>query len=442
MRFSKLYQLLIILLLSIPFNSLYPQWEIQETGIKSRITNIYFLDSLNGWAVTDTTFFLHTTDGGMDWTKENLSEDVYGLMQIQFISKDIGYACGSLGQLLSTKDGGKTWVLYPYAFDIDFWDIFFVNETEGWAVGERYGNNFGRGMIVHTSSGGAEWNKQVEIETANQFEAKFFKAIRMKNDKVGWAIAGDYFDNFSPTYVYKTENGGENWTILNSPIQRPARRLKLINKDTLWVDGYGVAQMSISVDAGDSWELIQNGGKYISAISPLSGNKGWICSVDIRGNDPSLILYTSDGGISWVEELQLDGQLLDIENKGDYVWIAGTDGLMMRKKINVTAIKDNDYVYNSFELFQNYPNPFNSQTTITYTLPEEAYVRIEICNSLGEVVSSVNLFSQQMGEHGFTWNARNKLGNTVSTGAYFYRISTSYKNAIMREKTSKMLLVK
>lgn len=442
MRYLKLYRCLIAVLLLIPHNTLYSQWEKQETSVKSNITDLFFLDSLNGWAVTDSTFYLRTIDGGINWIRENLNEGVYGLKRIQFISKDIGYACGSLGQLLSTKDGGKTWILYPYPFDIEFWDIFFINENKGWAVGERYGNNFGRGMIVHTSDGGAVWNKQLEIETTNQFEAKFFKAIRMKNNKVGWAIAGDYFDNFSPTYIYKTEDGGNNWVILNSPIQRPARRLKVINEDTLWVDGYGVAQMSISVDGGNNWVLIENGNRYISAISPLSGKKGWACSVDIRGKDPSLIIYTSDRGVSWVEELELDEYVFDIENKGNYMWLSGSDGLIMRKKIIYTAIEDNANIPNSFELLPNYPNPFNSQTTITYTLPKEADVKIEIYNSIGKIISSVSFFSQQIGKHLFIWDAKDKFGNAISTGVYFYRILISYQDAIVQEKTSKMLLIK
>lgn len=442
MRHPKLYYHAVIALLLIHFNVLYSQWEIQETGINSRITSLFFLDSLNGWAVTDSTFYLHTIDGGVNWIKENLNEGVYGLKRIQFISKNIGFACGSLGQLLSTKDGGKTWVPYPYQFDVEFWDIFFVNGNEGWAVGERYGNNFGRGMIVHTSNGGAVWNKQLEIETTNQFEAKFFKAIRMKNNKVGWAIAGDYFDNFSPTYVYKTEDGGNNWVMLNSPIQRPASRLKGINEDTLWVDGYGVAQMSISVDGGYNWVLIENGYRYISAIAPLSGNKGWACSVDIRGKDPSSIIYTTDSGVSWIEELELDEYVFDIENKGNYVWLSGSDGLIMRKKINYTAIVDNDNIPNSFELLPNYPNPFNSQTTISYTLPEEADVKIEIYNMTGKKIKSFRLNSQKLGHYSVIWDGRNDKGVFVSSGVYYGNLKSFSKYGKNFSSSLKMVLIK
>ena len=405
----------------VPMNA--QTWETQNSGVTNTLRSVCFVDTLNGWVTTDSSIYLHTTDSGKNWMIEKVNNDNYGIERIQFITKDIGYACGSYGRLFSTRDGGKTWLRYAGVFEIDFQDLFFVNETEGWAVGQRYGNNWGRGMIVHTSDGGITWQKQFEHETTNQLATKFFKAIRMKNNFVGWAIAGDYFDNFSPTYVYKTDDGGKNWNELPTPIQRPARRLKIANVDTLWADGYGVSPISTTVDGGISWDLYYNEYKYIGAISPRSGNSGWCSFINYNQGSTSYLLYTIDRGNSWKKELELSVNIIDIENKGNYMWIAGSKGLIMRKNLLTTSVDENtNDITNVFELYPNYPNPFNPQTTIIYSLPYESDVEIKIYDLLGNIIGDYFLLTKSKGKHEFQWNAKPYFGKNISSGVYFYQV--------------------
>lgn len=435
----------IILLFTIalfPSDRFAQVWETQNSSVKVTLRDVYFLDTLNGWVTTDTTIFLHTTDGGSNWLIEKINNENYSVQQIQFVSKNIGYACGSYGRLFSTKDGGKTWLTYSNLFEINFIDLSFVNENEGWAVGEYYGLNFGRGMIVHTSDGGTSWEKQLEVESANQFAVRFFKSIRMKNNMEGWAIAGNYLDNFSPTHVYKTADGGENWEELSTPIQRPAQRIKIAREDTLWADGYGVAPMSTTKDGGFSWETSQGSYKYITAISPQSGNKGWICNSDFYHNLPSVILYTTNCGISWDSELSVNDYILDIENKGNYLWIVGTNGLIMKRTALPSSIEENTIIPSLFHLYPNYPNPFNSQTTISYNLQNEGDIEIEIYDALGRIIRTFNFSNQHIGKNELFWDARDDFGNVVSSGIYIYKLKTTLHNGKSSKQLSKMILLK
>lgn len=80
---------------------------------------------------------------------------------------------------------------------------------------------------------------------------------------------------------------------------------------------------------------------------------------------------------------------------------------------------------NSSELFfinQNYPNPFNPSTTISYTLPEESNVTINIYNLLGNRVARIFSSIQPLGTHSIQWNGTDQQGNQVPTGIYFYQL--------------------
>lgn len=70
-----------------------------------------------------------------------------------------------------------------------------------------------------------------------------------------------------------------------------------------------------------------------------------------------------------------------------------------------------------FEMFQNYPNPFNPQTSIKYTLPTAAQVRIEIYNILGQRVVLLMDEVKQAGTHVVTFNA-----GKLASGLYLYTI--------------------
>jgi hypothetical protein len=92
-------------------------------------------------------------------------------------------------------------------------------------------------------------------------------------------------------------------------------------------------------------------------------------------------------------------------------------------------------IVKSYVLYNNYPNPFNPGTTISYSIPEKAKVKIEIFNILGQKVITLSDEIMEAGDHKIEWNARNYSG-----GVYFCRMNaTGTKNF---EKTMKLILIK
>jgi flagellar hook assembly protein FlgD len=101
---------------------------------------------------------------------------------------------------------------------------------------------------------------------------------------------------------------------------------------------------------------------------------------------------------------------------------------------------DNDFApgtISEYTLQQNYPNPFNPSTTISYNLPVNSNVKIEIFDILGKKVNTIFDNYQNAGSHQSVWNGRDVSGNLVPSGIYFYRLSTPQFNQV-----KKMMLMK
>ncbi len=96
----------------------------------------------------------------------------------------------------------------------------------------------------------------------------------------------------------------------------------------------------------------------------------------------------------------------------------------------------------SFRLYQNYPNPFNMHTNITYDLPKEGQVRVEIWNILGMKVATLENRFRKPGSYVLNWTGRNANGEEVGTGIYFYTIRVSNSGQVLFQRTAKLLLVK
>ena len=87
----------------------------------------------------------------------------------------------------------------------------------------------------------------------------------------------------------------------------------------------------------------------------------------------------------------------------------------------------------SFFLSQNYPNPFNPSTTISYQLPVNSKVKLEIFNLLGQKIETLVDEFQNAGFHSELFT----LNSILPSGIYFYQLNTG--NFV---ETKKMILMK
>jgi len=103
-----------------------------------------------------------------------------------------------------------------------------------------------------------------------------------------------------------------------------------------------------------------------------------------------------------------------------------------------TSVKRvNNTIPNKFALGQNYPNPFNPSTIISYDIPTEGKVVLQIYNMLGQEVRTLFDDVQASGSYQVTWNGENNFGRKLASGIYLYRMLYNQQQIV-----KKMMLLK
>ncbi len=91
----------------------------------------------------------------------------------------------------------------------------------------------------------------------------------------------------------------------------------------------------------------------------------------------------------------------------------------------VAGVKEHPAPPEQFILNQNYPNPFNPSTVISYQLSTVSHVTLKIYDALGrEVKTLINDEEESPGTHSVVWNGTDRQGDCVSSGVYFYQLTT------------------
>ena len=174
----------------------------------------------------------------------------------------------------------------------------------------------------------------------------------------------------------------------------------LIVKDTLhaiWMDedlfgcGYRKLMYSLSYDWGQTWSQ--------AAIIYDSD--------ELNEHQPFLFHNTQERG-DMLHCIML-GDLLD-----------GTNDLYYVRRTGVTQVSEHnsEAIPNELSIMA-YPNPFNSSTMISFVSLEGDNTEIEIFNLLGQRINSFTIEGAKEGK--INWDARDALGNKVSSGIYFAR---------------------
>lgn len=108
--------------------------------------------------------------------------------------------------------------------------------------------------------------------------------------------------------------------------------------------------------------------------------------------------------------------------RGDNIFIK--DGVSVVGAVEITSV-----VTQAIELFQNVPNPVVDNTSISFYLPDDAYVRLTVSNTLGQEIMTLSDSSFTKGMHTIDMDA-----SSLSTGVYFYKLEAN-KTSLTKQLT-------
>jgi hypothetical protein len=95
---------------------------------------LYFVDQNYGWAVGYHGLVYTTSDGGENWCKKYIEEDVR-LNGLCFVNLITGWIVGNSGSIYHTEDGGSSWLKQFSNVTNSLWFVQFVDSNNGWICG-------------------------------------------------------------------------------------------------------------------------------------------------------------------------------------------------------------------------------------------------------------------------------------------------------------------
>jgi len=384
------------------------------------ITDVFFLDSLTGWAVTnatnqasDTTYVLKTTNSGDGWiiqhSRLQTGGGFSGYFKVYFLDQNTGYTCDVKGIYKST-DGGMNWESLNAPLTA-YTDMSVLNEDTIWLVTP---DSFGGG-VFRTSNGGASWQNQINLGSTNPNHIYMYNArigfiaednfyLRKTTDSgVSWNVipgAGGFSDMYFrdsltgwKTSFQKTTNGGINWIVQPVPqggniVISQIRSFDNVVNDTIW--GVG------------------------STMITGSGNRGMICRSTNSGDNWQFQVPDSNISIFQYQHIQFAKPL----NGWAYTGVTGVHTTAGGDPIWFTPVTQiSSEVPKEYKLFNNYPNPFNPSTNIKYQISDSKNVTIKVFDVTGKEITTLVNAKQNSGTYETTFN-----GSNYSSGVYFYSL--------------------
>jgi hypothetical protein len=244
-------------------------------------------------------------------------------------------------------------------------------------------------------------------------------------------------------------NVGDKWNYIYSTGYDSYLQQKVLYKDSIGEDGshylfynqYDLCEYKIDTALNVFYyperinfllyNLDANIGEFwkTGASGPMSW--GWLASIE------SMYVFSR---ISIVNKYRYGRTLPDSANSpfGSEEWLASGFGIIYGEGETefmylegcviagdtfgyFTSVEDLEKeIPSDFELKQNYPNPFNLITTIEFSLPHEAEVKISIYDILGREVSILYNGRAAAGSHKIKWDAAG-----FASGIYFCRVQAN-----------------
>jgi len=319
--------------------------------------------------------------------------------------------------IVKTTDNAQTWqtVLNPVnpssrnlVGGIDFGDL---NNGYAWFSQNAYGDYY----IYKTSDGGDNWTQ------VQQFAGPGYISGNLIAFDANTAIA------LGPdTWTQRTTDGGTTWSpaTLNNfapyLITRDFEDASKIDENRAIAIGEGF--MCITSDKGANWNYMNHGIATIPdsafyKVAFSSDTLGYITYYD------GTILKTTNIGLSWTKDTTYKNQYYffaaSINQNGKLM--LGTSTGYILGEITPNKISNEEFIAKEFYLKQNYPNPFNPSTKIEWHSSVSGWQTLKVFDVLGnEVATLVNEY-KPTGNYEIEFQA-SMADRQLSSGIYYFQL--------------------
>ncbi|MGE5774653.1 MAG: WD40/YVTN/BNR-like repeat-containing protein [Chloroflexota bacterium] len=328
------------------------------------LIEIHFLNELDGWGVTELQI-VRTNDGGITWynvTPPDATEIagvamfVLDATHVWMLKPDFNNFPNN-GLLYRTIDGGLTWTISSTPFSGG--DLTFIDVNNGWMLADLgVGAGSNAVAVFQTVDGGTTWMQTYTNDPGSPDAGDSLPLGGLKADLVplnmqtAWVAGVTYAPGV--VYLYRTDDGGHNWSLLNLEVPAGVENSELsIDRDqmqfvsasagflavrltgdttrtavyttsdggTTWtltptlIPGagsfdflsareaimYNGEQFYVTRDAAQTWTTISPNlafGDSFAAMDFVNSNTGWVVTLD--GSQHRSLYRTLDGGATWL----------------------------------------------------------------------------------------------------------------------------------------------
>ena len=396
------------------------------------VTDVKFFDENTGVLTYNnypsTYGIMRTTNGGTNW---NLIRNYYSV-SCQKIDSQTVYIITGLGSyafMLRTFDKGLTWDSVGVAIEQGYRILSFVNKDTGWISGYISGVPY----IWKTTNGGVNFTIQAGSNVgAGEI---FFLKQKINNEYIGWV------NNNSA--LWKTTNSGNSWFQVACPGQ-DLIQITFVDENTGWVSN---GNMYKTTNGGLNW--IQQ--QLAPGVPNISRSVTQFCVFDnniligVNGykqypqRGTALVFKSTNGGNIWgYQEIDTSYHIgffgaIDFINPNTGWAFEGNGAKTTNGGGSFTSVRNNEVTIKNYKLFQNYPNPFNPETNICYNISNKSDVKIIVYDIIGKEIETLVNEIKQSGSYTIRFDA-----NNLPSGIYFYQLIA---NSMIIE-TKKMIYLK
>ena len=197
-----------------------------------------------------------------------------------------------------------------------------------------------------------------------------------------------------------------------------------LDSNHLGYEGTGFANFELNGASVEFTDLPGfGGGEHMLVYRYALGNTNRTGVLSVNGVERNLTMQSTGEWTNWT----LDSTIVDLEpgfvnlirfesTGSDF---GNLDEITLHYSNAAAVEHEREKGFNvpmSYTLHQNYPNPFNLETTISFDLPEPAYVRIDVYDINGRLLTTLTDMDYEAGRYDIAFDVTN-----IASGVYFVR---------------------